>query len=116
MYSVNCIISAAGGASREAERVPLNLVKLVLAKGSKIFNVFLLVADPGRIYFQRNWFRTDLCEMARSCSNLQQVDRLCKYAESSAIKVFYWGWVRVHTAHYEKFSCKKAHFVILYNI
>ena len=45
--------------------------------------------------FQRNWFRADLCEMARSCSNLQQVDRLCKYVESSTIKVFYWGWVRV---------------------
>ena len=39
--------------------------------------------------FQRNWFRADLREMARSCSNLQQVDRLCKYAESSTIKVFY---------------------------
>ena len=45
--------------------------------------------------FQRNWFRADLCEMARSCSNLQQVDRLRKYAENSTIKVFYWGWLRV---------------------
>ena len=45
--------------------------------------------------FQRNWFRADLCEMARSCSKLQQVDRLCKYAENSTIKVFYWGWLRV---------------------
>ena len=38
--------------------------------------------------FKRNWFRTDLREMARSCSNLQQVDRLCKYDGSSTIKVF----------------------------
>ena len=45
--------------------------------------------------FQRNWFRADLCEMARSCSKLQQVDKLCKYAENSTIKVFYWGWLRV---------------------
>ena len=45
--------------------------------------------------FQRNWFRVDLREMARSCSNLQQVDRLHKYAENSTIKVFYWCWVRV---------------------
>ena len=45
--------------------------------------------------FQRNWFRADLREMARSCSKLQQVDRLCKYAESSTIKVFCWGWLRV---------------------
>ena len=47
--------------------------------------------------FQRNWFRADLCEMARSCSKLQQVDKLCKYAENSTIKVFYWvgyGYVR----------------------
>ena len=44
---------------------------------------------------QRNWFRADLCEMARSCSELQQVDKLCKYAENSTIKVFYWGWLRV---------------------
>ena len=48
--------------------------------------------------FQRNWFRADLCEMARSCSKLQQVDKLCKYAENSTIKVLYWGWLRVHTA------------------
>ena len=41
--------------------------------------------------FQRNWFRADLCEMARSCSKLQQVDKLRKYVESSTIKVFYWG-------------------------
>ena len=47
--------------------------------------------------FQRNWFRADLCEMARSCSKLQQVDRLCKYAENSTIKVFYWGWLRVRS-------------------
>ena len=26
--------------------------------------------------FQRNWFRADLCEMACSCSKLQEVDRL----------------------------------------
>ena len=45
--------------------------------------------------FKRNWFRADLREMARSCSNLQQVDRLCKYAENSTIKVFYWGPLRV---------------------
>ena len=45
--------------------------------------------------FQRNWFRADLCEMARSCSKLQQVDRLRKYDGSSTIKVFYWGWLRV---------------------
>ncbi|HIY98410.1 MAG TPA: hypothetical protein H9677_03395, partial [Firmicutes bacterium] len=45
--------------------------------------------------FQRNWFRADLCEMARSCSKLQQVDKLCKYAENSTIKVFYWGPLRV---------------------
>ena len=45
--------------------------------------------------FQRNWFRADLREMARSCSNLQQVDRLHKYAESSTIKVFYWDLLRV---------------------
>ena len=48
--------------------------------------------------FQRNWFRADLCEMARSCSKLQQVDKLCKYAENSTIKVFYWGWLRVSFA------------------
>ena len=47
--------------------------------------------------FQRNWFRADLCEMARSCSKLQQVDKLCKYAENSTIKVFYWGWLRVRS-------------------
>ena len=47
--------------------------------------------------FQRNWFRTDLREMARSCSNLQQVDRLCKYDGSSTIKVFWRDWVRVYT-------------------
>lgn len=46
--------------------------------------------------FQRNWFRADLCEMARSCSKLQQVDKLCKYAENSTIKVFYWGPLRVY--------------------
>ena len=45
--------------------------------------------------FQRNWFRADLCEMARCCSKLQQVDRLCKYDGSSTIKVFYWGPLRV---------------------
>ena len=45
--------------------------------------------------FQRNWFRADLCEMARSCSKLQQVDKLRKYVESSTIKVFYWGPLRV---------------------
>ena len=47
--------------------------------------------------FQRNWFRADLCEMARSCSKLQQVDKLRKYVESSTIKVFYWGWLRVRS-------------------
>ena len=46
--------------------------------------------------FQRNWFRVDLREMARSCSKLQQVGKLRKYAENSTIKVFYWGWVRVY--------------------
>ena len=45
--------------------------------------------------FQRNWFRADLCEMARSCSNLQQVDKLHKYVENSTIKVFYWDPLRV---------------------
>ena len=45
--------------------------------------------------FKRNWFRADLREMPRSCSNLQQVDRLHKYAENSTIKVFYWGPLRV---------------------
>ena len=45
--------------------------------------------------FKRNWFRADLREMARSCSNLQQADKLHKCAENSTIKVFYWGWVRV---------------------
>ena len=45
--------------------------------------------------FKRNWFRADLREMPRSCSNLQQVDRLRKYAENSTIKVFYRGLVRV---------------------
>ena len=54
--------------------------------------------------FQRNWFRADLCEMARSCSKLQQVDKLCKYAENSTIKVFYWGPLRVPAESFEK-SC-----------
>ena len=45
--------------------------------------------------FKRNWFRVDLREMARSCSKLQQVGKLRKYAENSTIKVFYWGWLRV---------------------
>ena len=45
--------------------------------------------------FKRNWFRADLREMARSCSELQQVDKLHKYVESSTIKVFYWGPLRV---------------------
>ena len=53
--------------------------------------------------FQRNWFRADLCEMARSCSKLQQVDKLCKYAENSTIKVFYWGPLRVVNVN-EKFN------------
>ena len=57
--------------------------------------------------FQRNWFRADLCEMARSCSDLQQVDRLCKYVESSTIKVFYWGWVWVHAAAGQKIAFYK---------
>ena len=69
--------------------------------------------------FQRNWFRADLCEMARSCSKLQQVDKLCKYAENSTIKVFYWGWLRVHnsgslrTWFSVKFSQKAACFSVL---
>ena len=50
--------------------------------------------------FQRNWFRADLCEMARSCSKLQQVDKLCKYAENSTIKVFYWDPLRVDSDFY----------------
>ena len=53
--------------------------------------------------FQRNWFRADLCEMARSCSKLQQVDKLRKYVESSTIKVFYWGWLRVKIIIYRRF-------------
>ena len=55
--------------------------------------------------FKRNWFRADLREMARSCSNLQQVDRLHKYAESSTIKVFYRGSLWVHVYQYVVFAC-----------
>ena len=54
--------------------------------------------------FKRNWFRADLREMARSCSNLQQVDRLHKYAESSTIKVFYRGSLWVHVYQYVVFA------------